>query len=277
MGSIIKFETIHETAIPGIIDLGKLESARVRRQLDPGSIQPAASDMEFLATREHAAEPIKDVGDIIKISEFLIKECRYRDNMLFILGINFGLRISDLLQLRFFMLLDNDLNFRAGFPILEKKTSNTRKTKKNRYITINDAAIDAVTLYIKETVSSGKEIHMDDYLFRSESNRGSNVNRPIDRSYVDKLLKGIARDLGISSKVSTHTLRKTFGYHQMVMSGNDPRKLLLLQKMFGHSTAAQTLDYIGITNEEIEDAYMSLNLGSRQYYTRMGTIIEHTA
>ena len=49
------------------------------------------------------------------------------------------------------------------------------------------------------------------------------------------------------------------------MSGNDPRKLLLLQKMFGHSTAAQTLDYIGITSEEIDEAYRMLNLGSVQH------------
>ena len=62
--------------------------------------------------------------------------------------------------------------------------------------------------------------------------------------------------------MSTHTLRKTFAYHQMVMSNNDPRKLLLLQKMMGHSTSAQTLDYIGITGEEIEEAYRKLNLGS---------------
>ena len=38
---------------------------------------------------------------------------------------------------------------------------------------------------------------------------------------------------------------------------------MLLQKMFGHSTSAQTLDYIGITGEEIETAYMELNLGMR--------------
>ena len=75
-------------------------------------------------------------------------------------------------------------------------------------------------------------------------------------------MKGIAEDLGLGNKMSTHSLRKTFAYHQMVMSGNDPRKLLLLQKMFGHSTAAQTLDYIGITGEEIDEAYRNLNLGS---------------
>ena len=51
----------------------------------------------------------------------------------------------------------------------------------------------------------------------------------------------------------------------MAMSHHDNRKLLLLQKMFGHSSPMQTLAYIGITDEEIEDAYMNLNLGSKQY------------
>ena len=49
----------------------------------------------------------------------------------------------------------------------------------------------------------------------------------------------------------------------MVMSNNDSRKLLLLQKMLNHSSPAQTLDYIGITSEEIEEAYKTLNLGGR--------------
>ena len=62
--------------------------------------------------------------------------------------------------------------------------------------------------------------------------------------------------------MSTHTLRKTFCYHQMVMSGNSSRKLFLLQKMMNHSSPAQTLDYIGITMEEITEAYLNLNLGS---------------
>ncbi len=99
-------------------------------------------------------------------------------------------------------------------------------------------------------------------MFRSESNNGTNLNKPIHRASVDTMLKGIARDLGLGNRMSTHTLRKTLRHHQMVMSGNDPRKLLLLQKMFGHSTAAQTLDYIGITSEEIDEAYRNLNLGA---------------
>lgn len=270
MAEIISIREYVPTTTP---DSGVIEVSRIRRRAEPvtASILPASGKVETDLVNEHAAEPIKDLNDIRRVSEYLIANGRYRDNMLFILGINFGLRVSDLIRLRFCMLIDDDLTFRTSFPILEKKTRNTRKVKKNRYITINDAVIDAVALYLENN-----ERRLDDYLFMSESNHGSNTNKPMSRMSVDRILKGIAKDLGLREKVSTHTLRKTFGYHQMVMSGNDPRKLLLLQKMFGHSTAAQTLDYIGITSEEIEDAYLKLNLGGKTDYSKFGQIGEDT-
>ena len=58
------------------------------------------------------------------------------------------------------------------------------------------------------------------------------------------------------------------------MSHNDSRKLLLLQKMLNHSSPVQTLDYIGITNEEIEEAYRSLNLGSAKHSYLVDSSIE---
>ena len=147
---------------------------------------------------------------------------------------------------------------RSCFPVFEKKTRNTRKRKKNRYITINTAVIEAVTLYLENT--SG--VSLSDYMFMSNSNNSIGSCEPISVRSIERLLKGIAKDLGLSVKMSTHTLRKTFCYHQMLMSHNDTRKLLLLQKMLNHSSPAQTLDYIGITCEEIDEAYKKLNLGS---------------
>lgn len=240
----------------GVIDIATVQQSC--RKLKAGLIAPAAEEVTQELASEHAAEPIKDMQDIIRISQFLIEQGRYRDNMLFIVGINFGLRVSDLITLRFANIINDDCTFRDRFSILEKKTKNTRKHKRNRYITINTAVVEAVTLYLENTPG----VRLSDYMFRSESNNGGSLNKPIHRASVDTILKGIARDLGLGNRMSTHTLRKTFAYHQMVMSGNDPRKLLLLQKMFGHSTAAQTLDYIGITSEEIDEAYRNLNLGS---------------
>lgn len=242
-----------------VIDVSNVQKSC--RKLKAGLIAPATEIVQSELAKEHAAEPIKSMDDIIRVSQFLIEQKRFRDNMLFIVGINFGLRISDLRSLRFSHLINDDCTFRDRFPILEKKTRNTRKHQQNRYITINTAVVEAVTLYLENTAG----VRLSDYMFRSESNNGVNENRPISKQAVDSILKGIAKDCGLGNHMATHTLRKTFAYHQMVMSGNDPRKLLLLQKMFGHSSAAQTLDYIGITSEEIDEAYRSLNLGSTTY------------
>lgn len=263
MATIISYDFKQKN---NLIDIAKINQ---KRTVNNELLLPAKEDIQIETVQEHTSEPIKDINDINRISQYLINNERYRDNMLFIVGINFGLRVSDLVQLRFCQLINNDYSFKTSFPILEKKTKNTRKVQKNRYITINEAVMDAVTLYLQNNPS-----HLDDYMFRSESNRGSNTNKPLDRASVDRILKGIAKDLNLNSKIATHSLRKTFAYHQMVMSGNDPRKLLLLQKMFGHSSAAQTLDYIGITNEEIQEAYLNLNLGNTSNYLVKNTLYE---
>lgn len=244
------------------------------QQLKSGLISPAIEDTSYEVASEHAAEPIKDMDDIFRISEYLVQQRRWRDNMLFIVGINFGLRVSDLRSLRFSHLINENLTFKERFAVLEQKTKNTRAHKKNRYITINMAVMEAVTLYLENTPN----VRLSDYMFRSLSNRGGNLNEPISRMSVDRILKGIAKELELNIRMSTHTLRKTFAYHQMAMSGNDPRKLMLLQKILGHSSMAQTLDYIGITTEEIDDAYKAMNLGSRKHsYLIDGVIGEYLA
>lgn len=253
------------------IDIGLLRANN--RKLAAGLIAPAAETVVDDIAPDNAADPIKSMDDIIAISQYLIGKERYRDNMLFIVGINFGLRVSDLRMLRFSNLINENFTFKDSFPVFEKKTRNTRKKKKNRYITINTAVIEAVTLYLENTPG----VCLSDYMFRSESNHGGSKNVPITPKSVNYILRGIADELGLNMKVSSHTLRKTFCYHQMLMSHNDPRKLLLLQKMLNHASPAQTLDYIGITTEEIDEAYRKLNLGSVNYNYLNSSIIEKDA
>jgi len=255
MSNIIQFP-VQPAVQSGQINLAAIQQSA--RKLKAGLIAPADENVQIEYAEEHSAEPIKDMDDIIRISKYLISKKRFRDNMLFIVGINFGLRISDLRVLRFTQLINDDCTFRDRFPVFEKKTRNTRKVKRNRYITINTAVVEAITLYLENTPG----VKLSDYMFESISTNCLGRGKPISRQGVDQMLKGVAKDLGLGMRIATHSLRKTFAYHQMVMSGNDPRKLLLLQKMFGHSTAAQTLDYIGITSEEIDEAYRALNLGS---------------
>ena len=247
-----------------IINFSNYQS-NVERKLATGLIIPAASEEDLPIQEvnpEHTSDPIRDLSDIRRISQFLIDNDRYRDNMLFIVGINFGLRVSDLRQLRFCNLINNDLTFRETFPLFEIKTRNTRKRKHNRYVTINKAVIQAVTLYLEHTPN----VHLSDYMFTSVSKNGLDHNEPLTRKSIDRILKGINEDLHLGIQMSTHTLRKTFGYHQMVLGNNDPRRLLLLSKIFGHSSTVITMDYIGITTDEIKEAYEDLNLGYMQSF-----------
>lgn len=239
----------------------------VKRKLADGLIAPAKEKVDFEIAGDHKAEPIKSLDEIRRITEYLISNERWRDNMLFICGINFGLRISDLLRLRFCNLIDDDMTFKDEFPILEKKTAHTRKVKQNRWLSINNAVVEAVTLYLQHVPCK-----LDDFMFRSESRNGSNKNVAMSRMAVHNLLESLQKELNIDAHLSSHSLRKTFGYHQMAMSGNDPRKLVILQRMFGHSSLMQTMEYIGITDEEISEAYMNLNLGSQSVYSTFNQI-----
>lgn len=237
------------------IDVKSLRKNVIR--LDESLIAPAKEETHCEIAPEHAAEAIKSMEDIYKVSNYLIENERYRDNMMFIVGINFGLRVSDLRLLRFSNLINDNLTFKDSFPVFEIKTRNTRQRKKNRYITINKAVIEAVTLFLEHTPG----ICLSDYMFMSRSTNGLEKGRPLHRSAFDKILKQIAKECGLNIHMSTHTLRKTFAYWVMVNGGNDQRRLLLLQKIFGHSSPEQTLQYIGVDREEIAEAYRNLNLG----------------
>lgn len=224
-----------------------------------GLISPAQEIFTDDVYIEHAAEPIKSLEDILYIKEMLLGQERYRDYMLFILGINFGLRVSDLRELRFWHLINEDFTFKDTFPIFERKTRNTRKRSKNRYITINEAVKEAVMVYLKNT----RGVQLDHFVFRSLSNRGAEDNRPLSRMSIDRILKGIGEEAGLGIRVATHTLRKTFCYWIMMNGDNSDRTLFLLQSMLGHSSPLQTLTYIGLTEDEISEAYRGLNLGRR--------------
>ena len=70
----------------GIIDVSNVQKSC--RKLKAGLIAPATEAVQSELAKEHAAEPIKSMDDIIRVSQFLIEQKRFRDNMLFIVGIN---------------------------------------------------------------------------------------------------------------------------------------------------------------------------------------------
>jgi len=175
---------------------------------------------------------IKDKRQIEKMKKSFTNE---RDLLLFTLGINTGLRISDLLGLRV-----KDV---AGQSIKLKES----KTGKQRIITLNDTTCKAVKTYL----GNGK-LKDNDFIFYSRKG----VNQPISRVQAWTILNDAAKKARLDINIGTHTLRKTFGYWAY-KQGID---ITLLQQAFNHSAPSITLRYIGITQDDIKNIYINLNL-----------------
>jgi len=196
-------------------------------------------------TKAQEVDPIKNVKDISKIKQYLIGKPNKRDYMLFVLGINVGLRAGDLLSIRIKDVMHNG------------KTADTvrikeEKTGKLREFTLNKSAKDVIKLYLDSLPSYNDE----DALFRSNKGGGS-----ITVEYAHSIIKKTLRELNIKGNYGTHSLRKTFAYHTYANNiKTNPAIVETLQKILNHSSSAVTLRYIGITKEVINDVYESLNL-----------------
>jgi integrase len=189
-------------------------------------------------------EPIKNIKDINKIKQYLIGKKNKRDYMLFVVGINVGLRAGDLLNLRISDVLDNKGNIVDSVKIVEEKTDKVREFQ------INVNANKAIQLYL----DSVKDYNVDDYLFKSQKGDSLTVES------AHKIIKTTLRELNIKGNYGTHSLRKTWAYNIYINNSDNPMILPTLQKALNHSSQAVTLKYIGITKEVIKDLYHSINL-----------------
>jgi integrase len=179
-------------------------------------------------------EPIRDKKQIQAMKQYLRKQ-NVRDYLLFTLGINSGLRISDLLKLTVEDVTKDRITIRE------------QKTGKAKSFPLSDTCKGAVRDYLQET---GRD---EGILFPSRKGRG---HEPLSRVQAYHIIHDAARQIGIKDAIGTHTLRKTFGYHAY-QNGVD---ITRIQKLLNHSAQSTTLAYIGITTEELDAVYISLNL-----------------
>lgn len=183
-------------------------------------------------------QPIRDKKQIDAIKKVL-KAGNIRNYALFTLGINSGLRISDLLKLTVAEVIDEKGKVKDRISIREKKTG------KAKDFPLGKTAKRALSEHLLTWVHKP-----DDYLFQSK--KGGALTR--QQAY--NIINDTARAVGIQEKIGTHTLRKTFGYHAY-QNGTD---ITRIQKLLNHSAPSVTLAYIGITQEELDDVYLTLEL-----------------
>lgn len=172
----------------------------------------------------------------------LERDGEYKYCLLISCGVFTGLRISDLLRLRFAQFVNTDI-----LTIQEQKTGKTRRIKINPDL---KTIIERVKGRMVGTTT-------DQYIFLNRYG-----TKPIDKSWVNVELKRIFKKYGIEleGNVSSHMFRKTLGNRVLKLNNYSNESIVLLMELFGHSSVALTKRYLGIREREILDVYDSLRL-----------------
>jgi integrase len=166
--------------------------------------------------------------------------------LLFVVGINTALRISDLLALQVDHFLDDPKRIRQRFWIKEQKRS------KRQEVVINSSIQETLDEYLAAypQISDGR----DHFIFFNT--KVGHFREPIKRGQAWKVITTICQQVGLNGNFGTHSLRKTWGYHAR-MQGVD---LALIMHKLNHESIAYTKRYLGITDDELLAVSLRLNL-----------------
>ena len=179
-------------------------------------------------------------SDAMNLIRKLAKDENFKMSLLIALGCFTGLRISDILALRWEQILSTE-----EFTIIEKKTGKKRVLRLNSQL----------QQHIQECYEHIKPISVKSPILVSQKGTVFTIQR------INVILKEIKRKYRLKVKnFSCHSLRKTFGRQVYNMnSENSELALVKLMELFNHSSLAITKRYLGLRQEEILETYDCLS------------------
>jgi len=184
-------------------------------------------------------DPIRDEKNVVAISKML------RDNprnyLLFVMGVNNGLRAGDLLKLKV-----KDLRYLKAGETLKIREG---KTGKENVLAINKTVFKALRHFFEAV----KPLD-DDYVFKSRKGE----NNPLTIQAVNSYIKHWTDAINLRGNYGAHTLRKTWGYIQRTKYGVG---FELICKRFNHTNPAVTMRYLGIEDKEVNGILMNNEIG----------------
>ncbi len=199
---------------------------------------------EVTISGRNTVKPIRDRKIIQRVKDAFLADKKYKYYALFTLGINTGLRISDILALKWEDIINSRGKITDRIILIEKKT------RKRTEIPLNKTVQAAISLYYQHT-------NPQVYVFSAENDRINEKEKPVSRQYVYKILrKYIGERAGFTEAIGTHTMRKTFGYQAYV----DGWDIYRIQECLNHSSPSITRRYIDLSQEDKDSVYLKIDL-----------------
>ena len=179
-------------------------------------------------------------SDAMNLIRKLAKDRNYKISLLIALGCFTGLRISDILSLRWKQILGT-----SEFTITEKKTGKQRTIRLNPQL----------QQHIRECYEYIKPLGINAPILVSQKGTVFTIQR------INVILKEVKKKYRLHiGNFSCHSLRKTFGRQVYNMnSENSELALVKLMELFNHSSVAITKRYLGLRQEELLNTYDCLS------------------
>lgn len=180
-----------------------------------------------------------DWNEAMNLIRKLAKDENYKMSLFISIGTFTGLRVSDILSLRWFQILGVD-----EFTVIEKKTGKQRTIRLNPQL----------QRHIQECYEHIKPIGVKAPILVSQKGTIFTVQA------INRILKDIKKKYKIKIRnFSCHSLRKTFGRQVYNMSAeNSELALVKLMELLNHSNVAITKRYLGLRQEELLNTYECL-------------------
>lgn len=192
-------------------------------------------------------EPIRSIQKLNEIKDNLRSKWKIKELLLIEHGINSALRISDLLELKVWDVFNDDGSIKEYYILNESKTGKVSKI----YITrkVNSTLCEYKRKY---PVMVSKPTNY--VFFRSKDN--DKGNKPISRQQARKVINKACSSVWLDWSYGWHTLRKTRWYQARKKWISLP----VIQEKLNHSSLSVTKRYLGITDDEIKEASLKLDL-----------------
>jgi site-specific recombinase XerD len=187
------------------------------------------------------ARPLTD-GEVKTVAARL----SIRDRALFLLGVRSGFRVSELLSIRVADVLDAAGNV-APRVYVQRKSMKGQTS--GRAVVLHAEAREAVGALVAEIREAGA-LDLSAPLFVSRNGE----SKPISRVRAWQVLSDGYEAAGVTGKLGTHAMRKTFAARVYDLLGHD---LIKTQRALGHASINSTVAYLSFAESDIEAAILA--------------------
>ncbi len=222
------------------------KKTRKRRDVKPET--NTYSDFKSDGKRKaHAADSIRSYDDFIAIQQYYLDKGSIRDWAMWTVGVSLGLRISDLLSLKWRHVLNKDSSFCTRLQIYEQKTGKS-----------NSALItESVKLSLTRLLEAIKyRFDLDDYIFPSRKTGGK-----MYEEYGWKILSDAGKALNLPFTMGSHTMRKSFANIAACVDKScvDMNSITKVQGLLNHSDQRITMKYLGAYQDMFDRARVAVS------------------